>query len=295
MIYSMTGFGRGECIVDDIAHVVEIKSVNSKFAEVRVRLPHGLHFLEVRIVQYVKSRISRGRIDVSILRSSSVPAGSKVIFNHDIAGQYIQALKKLQEEFSIISDVSLDALLQAEGVFELSMEELDADAVWQQLLPGIEQAMDSLVRMRASEAGNILQDITQRIEKLKDLSAQIEQIAAGFSKEYFQRLKERMTELLSGTGAEIDEDRLYAELALIADRSDITEELVRFASHISQFEKYVSNESSPIGRRLDFLIQEMNREMNTIASKLQTSGIAPLVVETKAELEKIREQVQNIE
>ncbi|MDK2918316.1 MAG: hypothetical protein PWQ37_1049 [Candidatus Petromonas sp.] len=293
MVSSMTGYGRGETKSDSTNFVVEMKSVNHRYNDIIIRMPKKLSVLEERIRKLIKSSIKRGRIETYISIEESGETDIKIAPNVDLVKQYYASLKEIKNEIGLKDEITLSQLTSFPDVFKVENEEQDEELIWQSLKPAINDALSSLIHMRKIEGSKLAEDIKNRGKKIYDIVKSIESQAPQIVKEYRDKLMDRVKELTDGT-VEIDENRIAVEVSIYADRSNITEELVRLCSHLEQLNA-ILDESGAIGRKIDFLIQEMNREINTIGSKSSDIEISRAVIEVKSELEKIREQVQNIE
>ncbi|MZH41534.1 MAG: YicC family protein [Nitrospinae bacterium] len=293
MIISMTGFGRAECQDGDYSYKAEIRSVNNRFIEINTRLPKAFLDMELQLKKLVKSRCSRGSINVTIsLSNSNGNSGEwEIKPNIGLATQYLEALKEIQNSLGLEGDIHLESVAGIRDV--LKVEPVTIDPAKESLLLNMaETALDSLQKMREEEGQHLQQDLAERIDTVDKLAGQIEERQPEVIKEYQARLKEKVK--LLNDGIEVDESRLAQETAILADRCDIAEEITRLKSHLNQFRKlFKSNE--PVGRKLEFITQEINREVNTMGSKSSDTQIANLVIEIKSTLEKIREQLQNIE
>lgn len=292
MIKSMTGFGRGEVSTDNLKVVIELKSVNHRYCEIYLRMPRSMNVLEDRIRRVVQSRVSRGRVDAFInveLRGENKPL---VKVDGELARDYARAAEEIKSRLQLEGELTVSDLLHLSGVVSLEEPENDVEQWWPVIEGSLEKALDGLLDMRRREGLRLHSDIKARSGLITSMVKGIEARAPVVVEEYRERLSQRVRELLE-TGMP-DPARLDAEVVLYAERSAITEEVVRLYSHLSQLEGCLENKE-PVGRKLDFLIQEMNREVNTIASKSADLEINRTVVEIKSELEKIREQVQNIE
>jgi uncharacterized protein (TIGR00255 family) len=292
MIQSMTGFGSGRSSVKDVEIVVEIRSVNHKYAEVKARLPQELAALEADVVRQIKDTLRRGAIEVTVKRAWLGRSGLVPKVDAELAREYVVALDGLAQQLSLERDLGIAELAQVEGVVTLEARQLDLDAARDALSSAAKQALEALVAMREREGMTLAQDLLARVAVVKKGVDEIRALAPQSVDHYRQRLEERIAELSRGMA--LDPQRLAQEVALFADRTDIAEELTRLGSHLEQLEGLI-HASEPAGRRMDFLVQEINREVNTIGSKSQAAEIAQRVVALKAEIERIREQVQNIE
>lgn len=291
MIKSMTGFGKAEVESPAGRIIVEIKSVNHRYGEVSVRLPRVVTLLESDVKKKVAERLKRGKIEVFIQLE---PGGQALVpeVNAGLARGYRDAFLSLKDELGFADEVTLAMILAQKDVLAAPESGTDSDEFRNRLMDAVGEATARLEAMRLEEGKALKGDMVSRRARLAELLEEIAARAPVVVADYGVRLRERISQLMDGIAP--DEQRLAQELAIMADRSDITEELVRFRSHLAQLDAFL-NEAEPVGRKLDFLLQELNREVNTIGSKANDARIAMLVVELKAELEKIREQVQNIE
>ncbi len=291
MIRSMTGFGAGRGSAAGEEMDVEVRSVNHKYCEVKARLPRELSALEHEVVRAVKERLARGGVEVTVRRSTP---GGAVAPRVDVAlaESYARAFAELQARVGLPGPVTLADVLGAEGVVRLDERAVDLDASGQALRRGLAVALDALLAMRAREGEALARDLGGRLDAVAGMIARVAELAPQSVEHHRARLAERVAELTRGM--QLDPARLAQEVALFADRTDVAEELTRLASHVAQLRGLLRS-TEPAGRKLDFLVQEMHREANTIGSKSQHAGIAQLVVDVKAELERVREQVQNVE
>ena len=294
MIKSMTGYGRAEAIINEKKVVIEIKSLNHRFLEVFIRLPGTYSPLEPEIKKKVSERFARGRIEVSIRRDSeqSPAAESRFELNLPVIRNYYGMISSLKEELGLKEEISLGVLLSMKDAITVSEPVIDIGSVWESLQPVLECAMDGLESMRGQEGEIICRDLRERLELIGSLLEKINSKAPQLALEYQKRLADRVKELTGGIA--IDEGRLAQEVAIMAERSDITEEIVRFRSHLIQMDA-IMRSSEAVGRKIDFLLQEINREANTIGSKSPDAEISQIVVEIKSELSRLREQAQTIE
>ena len=294
MIRSMTAFGRatGKAPGRDI--IVEIKSVNNRFFDCQVKLPRLFAFLEDNVKKQIAARgIARGKVDVYITIDVTDTAGVEVDIDRTYAKSYIDALKKLSAEFDLPCDITTMRVAQNRDIFAVKKAEEDAEAEWQALLPVLNAALDAFIAARESEGENMRRDIAEKKANVKALAEKISPLSERDKAEQYEKMKERIRDLV-GESVQIDEAKLITECAVYADKIAVDEEIVRLASHFEAFDAILTAKE-PVGRKLDFLMQEMNRETNTIGSKACDVEIARIVVEMKSELEKIREQIQNIE
>lgn len=292
MIRSMTGFGKCEDTVDGYDVIVEIKSVNHRYFEFSSRISRGYGFLEEKLKSYLQSRLSRGKVDVYVSVEALKDMGAQVLVNHSLASGYVNTLRELAETYHLKDDISVSTVAQYSEIFTIHKAPENDEAVWAAVRPVAEKALNALVRMRETEGERLKADVLQRVGAILDLVGQVEERSPQTVAEYQQKLRQRLAEMLADSN--IEEQRILTEAAVFADKVAVAEETVRLRSHIAQCVKMLDSEES-VGRRLDFIVQEMNREANTIGSKCVDARIAHMVVDMKAEIEKIREQIQNIE
>lgn len=292
MIRSMTGFGQGEAGSENYSVRVELKSVNHRYLDLFLRLPKQYTQLEEALRRAISERIARGRIEAVVSVEEFGEKERTVQINMPLLQGYLRALSQVKAELGSGEQVTISHVLDLPGVFEVDEPPLDWEELLRLLVEAAGQALDELEEMRAAEGRRLYTDLQDKIAFVEELRAQVAKIAPQVVEEYRTKLRERLGELLDGTT--LTEERFLGEVALFADRCSIDEELVRLASHLEQFKEALTS-NQVVGRKLDFLIQEMNREVNTIGSKGNHVQISALVVELKSELEKIREQVQNIE
>ncbi len=292
-ICSMTGYARTESEGGGARFTVEIRSVNNRFLDIQAKLPKGLVALEPRIRKALQERFSRGRLEVFITRNGEEGKTGRFALNPGLAGQYIAILRELKDRFRLPGEVELSLVARLQEIIAWEETGEDPEGIWRFLSQALSRAMDELYAMRAAEGAALVLDMTARIEKIEGLVASIRAIAPRSVETARARMAEAVSRL---TGEQPDPVRLAQEIALLAERTDVTEELTRLASHMAQFRRLLTDaRGEAMGRKLDFLLQEMGRETNTIASKAMDAEISHDVVDVKAELEKIREQVQNIE
>jgi len=292
MVRSMTGYGRVQQTRDVFNVLVEIKSVNHRFFEFNARVPRLYGYVEEKIKSFIQQYISRGKVDVFVVIEEIERAGAAISLNHQLAQSYITALGELQRKYDLDSDISVSTVARYTDIFTVLKSPDDEQRVWKALEPSVEQAVGECVKMREAEGERLRADIVGRAEYIYGLVEEVEDRSPETVSEYRAKLTARMKEILEDS--KIDENRLLLEAAIYADKISVTEETVRLKSHLRQFEAMLGG-GEQIGRKLDFLMQEMNREANTIGSKASDIEIAGVVVNIKAELEKIREQIQNIE
>ena len=295
MLKSMTAFGRERAQIGGKDVTVEIKSVNNRYFDCQVKLPRLYSPLEQRIKPYLQEKgISRGKVDVGIFVELAEAAESEITINTDYAAKYIAALKELKETFSLGGEITVMEVARDREVFSIKKPEGDIEAEWSDLCSVLDVAIEKFIEARQSEGERIEKDLTAKIEGIRARVLKIEEESGDDIGGYKSRLEEKLRAALADNNITIDENRILTECAIYADKAAIDEEIVRLKSHFDAFYDYVAK-AEPVGRSLDFLIQEMNREINTIGSKCGNSGIAHLVVECKTEMEKVREQIQNIE
>ncbi len=292
MINSMTGFGRFEGEVNGRSITLEIKSVNHRYTEFNCRLTRGYSFLEEKLKSYVTSKVKRGKIDMFVSISEPEDTPTDVVINHNLAEGYINALKELEEKYGITNSVNTVDVGKYPDVLTVKKAEEDEDKVWDDVRNAVDSALEGFLGMRKAEGERLKADVLSRAETIMSIVDEIEKRSPETVEEYKTRLKQKIEEFL-GSG-EYDEQRVITEVAIYADKVAVDEETVRLRSHFEQLNTYL-NSDEPVGRSIDFLIQEMNREANTIGSKVKDAEIAQKVVRIKNEIEKIREQIQNIE
>lgn len=288
----MTGYGRGESSIEGTRFIVELQSVNRKQSDIAISLPRSLQCLESRIRELLQSKISRGRLNMSLVIEAPAESIGESAINEELAAAYTAAMHRLKTKLCLAGDVTLEAVLRAPGVLQAASQDTDPETVWPGIESATKNALSELLGMRTTEGVNLSKDLHKRLQQLRDLSSSIKTRAPELAPLYRRNLLERIE--AAALHLPIDEDRLLREVLLFADRSDISEELTRLESHFSQFENLL-NSPQPVGRTLEFLTQEIGREYNTLGTKSNDAPISKWVVESKVELEKIREQIQNIE
>ena len=292
MIRSMTGFGRAQGVLGGKDITVEIRSVNHRYFEFSARLPRAYSWLEEKLKGVAQGAASRGKVEVSLLIQTVEGSDAQVVVNTALAREYVEALRELGRELDLPDDLSLSAVARFGEIFTLRRAPDDEEEVQANVLAVAAQAAERFSQMRRAEGEKLREDILGRLISIEERVAQVEERSPQTVAEYRQKLTARMEELLGK--AAVEEQRILAEAAIVADRRAVDEETVRLRSHIAQLRSILDTPEA-VGRKLDFLVQEMNREANTIGSKAQDVRIAQVVVEIKSEIEKIREQVQNIE
>ena len=297
MIRSMTGFGRGEYIDDVRKITVEIRTVNHRYLDIYVKMPRKYSFAEEKIKAMIKEGLSRGKAEVSVSVDNFGVSDADVRLDKDLAGKYFKALTELSETFEIgdLTGPSLSLLARMPDVIRTAPAEEDEEEMLRCLLEATGRAVADICTMRETEGERLAADISARADIIADIRSRIETRAPEIEKEYAAKFKARVEELLDGV-YQVPEERIALEAAIFADKANITEELVRLDSHIHQLRAFLESDGSEsIGKKIDFLIQEMNREANTIGSKSNDKEITSMMLDLKAEIEKVREQVQNIE
>lgn len=292
LIKSMTGYGRNEAILGGKKITCEIKSVNHRYSDYSVKVPRYYGFMEDRARKFVSEYISRGKVDVYIAVESFDETDREIMLNEGMAKTYLDALYKLRDTFGLKDDISVMSVARYNEIFKTQKLEEDEDELWNLVKEVFAPAVTQFIEMREREGERILQDLLNRIEYMKGLAKKIEARSEETVKEYYDRIYSKIKEVLEDRN--IDESRILTEAAIFADRVAVNEEMVRLESHFKEFYEIV-NKNEPAGRKLDFLIQEINREINTTGSKANDIEIAKIVVELKGETEKLREQIQNIE
>lgn len=292
MICSMTGYGQGDAAKNGSRVVVELSSLNNRFFETQIKLPRTLSPLESRIKEQINSRIKRGKVICNLSWKSDVDTAGQLTLNESIAEMYIRVFKQLRDKFSLSNDISLSDLISLEGILEPVEDTEDLEAIAKVVEEAVDLALKSLMEMRSLEGERLAADMKPRIGRIAESVQQVRSLSSEAAELYREKLEARIKELL-GELADPAE-RIAIEAAIVAEKCDVTEECVRIDSHLEQFLATIS-ESEPVGKRLNFLLQELNREANTIGSKSISTGISKEVILLKEEIEKLREQVQNIE
>ena len=292
MIKSMTGFGRCQGIVDGYEIQVEIRSVNHRYFEFNSRIPRSFSYLDEKLKTFINERVSRGKVEVSvtILKNEGVEAEIEV--NQEIASGYVIALRNANIKLGLNDDLSLSDITRFPDVFKIQKVQDDEEIVWNAVKQVCLEALNKFIDMRETEGTKMYEDISSRLDFIEEKTNEIEKISPLISENYKNRLYSKIKDTLEDR--DIDEQRILTEVAIFSDKIAVDEETVRLHSHVSQFRDLI-NSNEPVGRKLDFLVQELNREVNTIGSKAQDLSVTKTVVELKSEIEKIREQIQNIE
>lgn len=292
MIKSMTGFGRSKYENEEREYTVEIKSVNNRYSDISIKMPRNLSSLEEKIKKQITTAISRGKIDVFITFINNSEKGKNIKINTELAKMYIKELKQLAKEGEIIDNINVTEIIRLPEVLNISLENDDEELILSELTVCTKNAIDSFIAMRETEGLKIKEDLQNRINIISKKIDKINSISTGLVEEYVVKLEKRINDILKTSV--VDETRLAQEIVIYSDKCSIEEEITRLRSHILQFTNLLET-SGPIGKKLDFLVQEMNRETNTIGSKANSLEITNLVVDLKTEIENIREQIQNIE
>lgn len=292
MVRSMTGYGRSQEVVDGLSVVVELKSVNHRFFEYASRLPRGYGFLDDKLKTFLQQRVSRGKVDVFVQIHTLETAGSEVVVDHGLAESYLTALRELSHRYDLREDVSAATLSRYPDVLTVCQAEMDEEAVWAAVQTVAASAVDRFVAMRELEGARMREDVLSRADTIRKAVAVVEERSPETVRAHMEKVETRIRELLDGVP--VDEARLLNEAAVFADKVAVAEETVRLNSHLDQLEQLLNSDEA-VGRKLDFLVQEINRETNTIGSKCSDLNLTRIVVDIKAEIEKIREQVQNVE
>lgn len=288
---SMTGFGRASLESNGKNYIIEIKTVNNKYSDITVKSPKRLSFMEDRIRKQIANRITRGKVEVSVSFFDFSNKSKNVVLNKEIAKEYIKQLREIADENNLSENISVVEIAKLPDILN-SIDSDNDEEITSEALQCLNMALDSLIEMRKTEGENIKQDLLVRIERVQNLVDKIAENSKGIVEEYVSKLEKRVKEILKTDV--VDENRIAQEAVIYADKTSIEEELTRLNSHIVQFKELV-NCDGPVGKKLDFMIQEMNRETNTIGSKAGSGEITKAVIDLKVELEDIREQIQNIE
>ena len=291
MIKSMTGFGKNSLLINDRNYQVEIRSVNHRYLDISTKMPRQLTYLEEDVKKVISSKIKRGKVDVIITFENNSKEGRNIQINTEIAKMYIDELRKLAQEGNILSDIQVTEITKLPDVLNISIDQ-DDETIKQELLDSVKIALDNLLSMKETEGNKIAEDLTNRIDYIEEKILKISKLSTGLIEEYVVKLEERIKEILKTDI--IDKSRIAQEVVIYADKTSIEEEITRLKSHITQFRQLLKEEGA-VGKKIDFLIQEMNRETNTIGSKANDLEIVNGVIDVKTELENIREQIQNIE
>ncbi len=292
MIRSMTGYGKQSLNVEKREYQVEIKSVNHRYLDINIKLPKSISYLEDTIKKEISAKIKRGKIDIFITFENNSQEGKNITINKELAKLYIEQLKELAQEEKILNNIEVMDIAKLPDILIVKNDEED-EKIQNELIEVVQGAISKIIEMKNIEGNKIEQDLLQRIDKIENKIVEISAKSTGLIEEYVVKLEKRIKEILKTE--ELDKSRLAQEVVIYADKCSIEEEVTRLKSHIYQFRNLISNNNETIGKKLDFLIQEMNRETNTIGSKANNLEITNGVIDIKTELEDIREQIQNIE
>ena len=293
MIKSMTGFGRCELADGERKFTIEMKGVNHRYLDVNIRMPKKLNFFETAIRNLLKQSVSRGKVDIFITYEDLSEGQAVLKYNETLAKEYLVCLKQMEESFGLENDIRVSTLSRYPEVLTMEEQALDAEEIWNVLKKAMEGALEQFVETRTMEGENLKKDILSKLEGMQRLVAYIEERSPEIVREYREKLEEKVKELLEDS--QIDDGRIAAEVVIFADKICTDEEVVRLKSYISHMQEVLRSEESGIGRKLDFIAQEMNREANTILSKANDLEVSNCGIDLKTEIEKVREQIQNIE
>lgn len=292
MLKSMTGYGRSQQTIDGRDILVEIKSVNHRYFEYNARVPRAYAYLEEKMKSFINTSISRGKVDVNITIYTVEGKDAEVQINLELARGYANALRSVKDELNLIDNLSLSSISRFSDIFLVTKTVEDEEVIWNEVKQVAHEALEKFVEMRKVEGERMYKDVVNRLDVITDHVKSVEELAPKTVLDYKERLYNKIKEVLEGK--DVEESRVLTEVAIFSEKIAVDEETVRLRSHIKQFHSLIQS-TEPVGRKLDFLVQEMNREVNTIGSKCQDIAITNLVVEMKSEIEKIREQIQNIE
>lgn len=289
---SMTGFGRANYENDGRSYIIDIKTVNNRYSDINVKTPRRISFIEEKVRKQITNRITRGKVDVTITFFDYSSKAKNIVLNKEIAREYIKQLREIADENELSENINVVEIAKLPDI--LNSTDMDnEEEITNEILQCLDMALDNLIEMRTKEGENIKQDLLERISRVDNLVNEITLEADGIVDEYVTKLEKRVKEILKTDV--VDENRIAQEAVIYADKTSIEEELTRLKSHVAQFNELINNTDIPIGKKLDFIIQEMNRETNTIGSKSGSNDITKIVIDLKVELEDIREQIQNIE
>lgn len=292
LLKSMTGYGRAQKVLNGRDILVEIRSVNHRYFECNSRIPRAYNYIDEKLKARLKQKIARGKVDVSVTVNNIEGRDSEIAVNIGAAEGYVNALRSISEELKIADDLTLSKLIKLPDIFNVQKTPDDEEQVWDDVAQVADEALESFVNMRETEGEKLRADVLEKTDIILEMVGKVEALSPQTVENYRNRLQQKLSEILESK--DIDQQRIVTEAAIFAEKIAVDEETVRLRSHIAQFRELVDSSES-IGRKLDFIVQEMNREVNTIGSKAQDLSITRLVVDMKAELEKIREQIQNIE
>ena len=293
MIKSMTGFGRSEVVTDERKITIELKSVNHRYLDLSIKMPKKLSFLEGSIRNLMKTYIQRGKVDVYITYEDYTINNGTLKYNKELAAEYIACLKQIQQDFDLDYDIKVSTLSRYPDILTMEEQSVDEEELWSILEPPVREACEKFVQTRTQEGHNLEKDLLEKLDGLDKKVTRIEERSPEVVNAYRTKLEAKVSELLEDT--QIDDNRIAAEVILFSDKICNDEETVRLHSHVKNMKKMLTTEKEGIGRKLDFMAQEMNREANTILSKSSDMEISDIAIDLKTEIEKIREQIQNIE
>ena len=293
MIKSMTGFGRSEVVTDERKITIELKSVNHRYLDLSIKMPKKLSFLEGSIRNLMKTYIQRGKVDVYITYEDYTINNGTLKYNKELAAEYIACLKQIQQDFDLDYDIKVSTLSRYRDILTMEEQSVDEEELWSILEPPVREACERFVQTRTQEGHNLEKDLLEKLDGLDKKVTRIEERSPEVVNAYRTKLEAKVSELLEDT--QIDDNRIAAEVILFSDKICNDEETVRLHSHVKNMKKMLTTETEGIGRKLDFMAQEMNREANTILSKSSDMEISDIAIDLKTEIEKIREQIQNIE
>lgn len=288
----MTGYGRAQQLADGRDVLVEIRAVNHRYYEFSARLPRTCLYLEEKLKSFLNGKVARGKVEVAVTITRPDGRDATIAVNNSIAEGYVNALRELNTTLNLSDDITLSSLLRLPELFTVTKEQDDEEQTWTIVSACAADALDAFVAMREKEGARLAADLCEKLDNIEKMLRQVESIVPSVAENYRNRLYNKLTELLADTN--IDEQRILTETAIFAEKTAVDEETVRLHSHLAQARELLAS-SEAVGRKLDFLVQEMNREVNTIGSKAQDLNITKLVVDMKSEIEKVREQIQNIE
>lgn len=292
MLKSMTGFGRAKYETNSREYIIDIKSVNNRYSDITIKMPRSISFLEEKVKQKVTNAISRGKVEVFITFNNYSEQGKNIKINSELAKRYIEEIKQLSEDTQINMNINLQEILKMPDILNIRIDEEAEILIWSELETALTEAINNFITMRETEGLKIQEDLEKRIDYIEKSVNSIDNISDTLVQEYIAKLEKRINDILQNNI--VDESRLAQEVVIYSDKCSVEEELTRLKSHIIQF-KELLNKNTANGKKIDFLIQEMNREINTIGSKANNLDITNYVIEIKTELENIREQIQNVE
>lgn len=292
MVRSMTGYGRAQKVLNGRDILVEIRSVNHRYYEYSSRIPRTFNYIDEKLKALLKTSVSRGKVEVSVSISNIEGRDTEIAINRGAAEGYVMALRSVSDELGLVDDLALSKLIKLPDIFNIQKTPDDEEQVWNDVSQVAKEALDRFVEMRAVEGERLKADVLEKADGILTMVGKVEEISPETVNRYRERLYKKLTEILESK--DIDQQRVLTEAAVFAEKIAVDEETVRLRSHIGQLREMLQS-GEPVGRKLDFIVQEMNREVNTIGSKAQDLNITRLVVDMKAEIEKIREQIQNIE